>query len=272
MAGTGDRFIKKGYKDPKPLIYVNNKRIIEYICDMFSKNDEIIFICNENHLQTTNMRNILYNLVPGCKVFSVPNHKRGPVYTVVRANIYEYILDDEEVIICYCDNPYLWNYNNFKNWVKEKNSDGCILSHVGMHPHRLGQTLMAHIKEDNLNVLEIKEKAHYTDNVINEQASTGTYYFKKGFYIKKYFQQLMDKNINYNGEYYVTLVYNLLIKDGLSVTAYPTDFVTVFGTPEEVQNFESWQILLSNTQIKNENDLISCYNYWKAYNNAVRNT
>ena len=31
MAGRGDRFVDKGYKDPKPLIKVNGKMIIEYI-------------------------------------------------------------------------------------------------------------------------------------------------------------------------------------------------------------------------------------------------
>ena len=46
MAGTGNRFIKEGYIDPKPLIKLNDKRIIEYILDMFSNDDEIIFICS----------------------------------------------------------------------------------------------------------------------------------------------------------------------------------------------------------------------------------
>jgi bifunctional N-acetylglucosamine-1-phosphate-uridyltransferase/glucosamine-1-phosphate-acetyltransferase GlmU-like protein len=124
--------------------------------------------------------------------------------------------------------------------------------------------MMAYMKEDNRVVSEIKEKECYTDNPINEHASTGTYYFKKGKYIKKYFQMLMDENINYKGEYYVTLVYNLLIRDGLLVHSYLTDYVTVFGTPEEVKNFEAWQTLL--LQIKNEADLLRCYNYWKKYN------
>lgn len=272
MAGTGDRFVKAGYTDPKPLISVNNKMIIEYICDMFDKNDdEIIFICNDIHLKTTNMRNILETLVPNCKIFSIPNHKKGPVFTIIDANIYDYIKDDEEVIVCYCDNPYLWDYNNFKKWVKSNNSDGCILSHRGFHPHRLSPTFMAHIKEYNLLVSEIKEKEPYTNNPMGEHASTGTYYFRKGSYIKKYLQQLIDLDINYKGEFYITLVFNLLIKDRLNVHCYPTDFATVFGTPEEVENFEAWQTILNSTQIKNEQDLVKCYNYWKEYN-VKRNT
>lgn len=271
MAGTGDRFIRKGYADPKPLIRIKGKRIIEFIYEMFSPDDDIVFICNDVHLQTTDMRAILEEMVPGCKIISIPNHKKGPVFTLLSTNIDDYIQDNEEVIICYCDNPYLWNYEHFKAWIHQKDSDGCILSHQGFHPHRLSPTFMAHIKEEDSNLLEIKEKKPYTDNPMNEHASTGTYYFKKGSYIKKYFQALMDCNINYNGEFYVTLVYNLLVKDGLNVHVYPTDYVTVFGTPEEVENFEAWQTLLASSQIKNEDDLIKCYRYWNAYN-AKRNT
>ena len=47
----------------------------------------------------------------------------------------------------------------------------------------------------DLVVSEIKEKEPYTDNHMGEHASTGTYYFKKGSYIKKYFQQAIDLDI-----------------------------------------------------------------------------
>jgi NDP-sugar pyrophosphorylase family protein len=264
MAGFGNRFVEAGYRDPKPLITVNGKRILEYICGMFDKEDELIFICNDYHLATTPMKKVILEIRPDATIVGVPPHKKGPVYTM--AGMESYIDDSEEVIVCYCDNPYLWNYTEFKKWIKESESDGCILSHVGFHPHRLSSTFMAYMKESNLVVSEIKEKEPYTEDPMQEHASTGTYYFKKGSYIKKYFQQLMDSDINYNGEYYVTLVYNLLIQDNLKVTCYPTDFVTVFGTPEEVENFEAWQTILGGLQVRNEEDLVRTYRYWKEYN------
>lgn len=269
MAGTGDRFVRAGYKDPKPLIHVNNKRIIEYILRMFDPHDDFIFICNQTHLadkSENGMEAVISDLCPGATVIPIQNHKKGPVWTVLDSGVMAFLNDEEEVIITYCDNPYLWNYGHFKKWVKDNDSDGCIISHTGFHPHRLSPTFMAHIKETNLLVSEIKEKEPYTDDPMSEQASTGTYYFKKAGYIKKYFGSIIDLDINYKGEYYVTLVYNLLIKDGLKVHAYPTDLVTVFGTPEEVQNFEAWQTLLTSTQIRSEDDLIRCYRYWKLYN------
>jgi NDP-sugar pyrophosphorylase family protein len=64
MAGSGQRFVSAGYADPKPAISVNGKKIIEYILEMFDANDEYIFICNEIHLTTTNMPEILKKLCP----------------------------------------------------------------------------------------------------------------------------------------------------------------------------------------------------------------
>ena len=83
--------------------------------------------------------------------------------------------------------------------------------------------------------------------------------------IKKYFQECIDRDINFNNEYYVTLVYNLLIEKNMNVGIYDTEFVTVFGTPEELENFEAWNKILEAVQVKDEDDLIKCYRYWKGY-------
>jgi hypothetical protein len=265
MAGTGNRFVQKGYKLPKPLISVSGKPILQYILDMFSKDDEYIFICNESHVNDFGIDKTLKEMIPNSVVLTMPNHKLGPVYTVSVA--FDYIKDDEQVIVSYCDNSFIWDRDDFENYLKKNDVDGCVLTHTGFHPHTLSKTKMAFIKEENGLLSEIKEKECYTDNPMEEHASTGIYYYKKGSYIKKYFNELMDKDLNYNGEYYVTLVYNLLIKDGLKVGFYDTPFVTVFGTPEEVETFEAWNVLLNESQIKNEEDLLKSYRYWVKYKN-----
>ena len=160
----GDRFVQRGYKDPKPLIKVGDKRIIEYILDLFSKEDEIVFICNEKHLNETNIKNVLSKLRPDSKIVSIGQHKKGPVYTVKPH--YDLIDDSDEVLVCYCDNPFIWNRSDFISQVRENDYDGCILTHTGMHPHTLNSTKMAFLKVDGKRVLEIKEKECYTDSPI----------------------------------------------------------------------------------------------------------
>ena len=87
--------------------------------------------------------------------------------------------------------------------------------------------------------------------------------------LKYFFNAVKNEVKHTNGEYYVTLVYNLLVNDGLDVRVFDTDYVTVFGTPEEVQNFEAWQTILKGTQVKSEKDLLKSYNYWKGYEKNI---
>lgn len=263
MAGLGDRFVQKGYSDPKPLIKVDSKPIIEHIVEMFSKDDDFLFICNDVHLKTTQVRRVLEELVSSYEIVSIPQHKKGPVHTILP--FIDRINDEESVIVSYCDNPLVWNREIFEKYVDDNNLDGCIMTHTGFHPHTLSNTKMAFLKVSEGAVVEVKEKESYTAHPMQEHASTGVYYFKKGSYLKKYFTQLIEQNINYNGEYYVTLVYNLLIKDNLKVGYYNTDFVTVFGTPEEVENYKAWRVILEKNQVKSELDLINCYRYWENY-------
>jgi NDP-sugar pyrophosphorylase family protein len=260
MAGSGQRFVNAGYKEPKPLIKVGGRMIIEYVLDMFDReNDNFLFICNDNHLDDTFMREILEALVAKATIIGMPPHKLGPVYTVLAVE--NLIPDEEPCIIAYCDNPVTWDYEDFKKAMRLV--DGCIVSHTGFHPHTLSNTLFAYSKTDKVGwVSEIKEKACYTNNRFAEHASSGIYYFRYGHLVKKYFKQAINENLNYKGEYYVTLVYNLLIKDGLRVFSYLNDKVLAFGTPREVQNYEAWQTIIKGGQVHSEEEAKLCYNYW----------
>lgn len=239
MSGTGDRFLRKGYKDPKPLIEVEGMPIIEHVVNMFSKDDEYVFICNREHLKETDMLETLQRIKPKGTIVEIDKHKYGPVYAVKQA--FDQIIDDEQVIVNYCDFSVWWDYNRFKKAMKEKDCDGCITAYKDFHPHTLGNTLYGYIRWDADNyLLEIREKEAFTDNRMKEYASSGTYYFKKGRYVKKYFSQLLDKNIHKNGEYYVSLVYNLMYVDGLRTYIYELDHFLQWGTPEELREYLHW--------------------------------
>ena len=102
MSGEGQRFVDAGYKDPKPLIEVDEKPIIEHVVNLFPNETNISFICNDKHLKETNMKNILNNICPTGKIYEVPvKGRQGPVHAV--SLIFENINDEDEVIISYCD-------------------------------------------------------------------------------------------------------------------------------------------------------------------------
>ena len=97
---------------------------------------------------------------------------------------------------------------------------------------------------DKMQLTEIKEKFSFEVDKRKGYHSAGTYYFEKGAYVKKYFTQLMDEQITLNGEYYISLVYNLMVRDGLPVLVY--DQVPHFcqwGTPEDMMEYKNWSTI-----------------------------
>ena len=238
MSGVGQRFINAGFPDPKPLIVIDGKPIIEHVCDLFPGEDKFTFICNAKHLAETNMRAELKRIKPNATIIEIPNHKKGPVYAV--SLIDNFIEEDEEVIVNYCDFGTYWDYKDFLKHTRDRDADGAIPSYKGFHPHMLGSTNYAFMRDENQWMLEIKEKEPFTDNRMNEYASNGTYYFKKGANVKKYFKALMEKDIDLNGEFYVSLIYNLLIEDKLKVSIYNIQHMLQWGTPQDVEEYETW--------------------------------
>ena len=72
MSGLGTRFVNEGYKDPKPLIIVDNKPMIEHVVNLFPGEKDIKFICNDKHLKETRMKDILNGFCPHGKIYEVP--------------------------------------------------------------------------------------------------------------------------------------------------------------------------------------------------------
>ncbi|HNI25561.1 MAG TPA: hypothetical protein PLJ29_04325, partial [Leptospiraceae bacterium] len=63
-----------------------------------------------------------------------------------------------------------------------------------------------------------------------------TYYSRSGAVMKKYFDLTMQKDISLNGEYYASVVYNLLVQDGLRVRIFEISHMLQWGTPENLLN------------------------------------
>lgn len=238
MSGAGKRFQAAGYSEPKPLVPVDGKPMISFVVSMFPGESKLSFICNREHLETTPLKAVLEELAPGCVIFPVEPHKKGPVYAVSR--YFDRIEDDEEVIVNYCDFYSDWDYADFLFDTRTRKADGAVAAYRGFHPHMLGTDNYAFIREQGRWLEAIQEKMPFTDNRMAEYASNGTYYFRRGGFVKKYFQSLIDRNIEVNGEYYVSMVYNLLVEAGLAVSVYEVPHMLQWGTPKDLEEYLCW--------------------------------
>jgi NDP-sugar pyrophosphorylase family protein len=242
MSGIGKRFIEAGYPDPKPLIPVDGRQIIAHVLDIFPGVEDVTFICNEDHIKHTNMKGILETYCPTGKIVTIPPHKKGPVYAV--AQIFDQIDNDRPVIVSYCDYGTVWDFDAFLEAVD--GYEGGIPCYTGFHPHMLGSDNYAFCKEEDLILLDIKEKEPFTDNKMDEFASNGTYYFGSGDIVKTYFQKLMDADLNLKGEFYVSLVYKMLLEDGLLTRIFEIEKMLQWGTPYDLEIYKGWSNCFAN--------------------------
>ena len=81
-------------------------------------------------------------------------------------------------------------------------------------------------------VTEVAEK-----KPISDLATVGIYYWRKGSDYVKYAEQMIDKNIRVNSEFYVCPVFNEAIQDNKKVRTYNIDKMWGLGTPEDLEYF-----------------------------------
>ena len=237
MSGFGNRFVKAGYKIPKFLIEVENKPVLSHILDAFPKLKRVIFICNEEDLgnKTLDLKNKLLSIKGNAIILSVKPHKKGPVFSLLQIN--EEIDPNLKTIVNYCDFGWSWNFSLFEKHIIDTNCDGCLVSYKGFHPHMTRNTNYGYSKTNKLDVIDIREKESFTDNPMNEYASSGTYYFKSGILMKKYLNQTIENNLETNGEYYVSMSFLPMIKDKLKVNIFEIDNFLQWGTPADLEEY-----------------------------------
>ncbi len=253
MSGIGQRFKDAGYTTPKPLIKVRGKEIINHVVNMFGEIERVIFICNEVHLNdiNLNLHKILKDLHPKTKIISIKPHKKGPIHAVLESeSVLDYLTP---TIVNYCDFNSFFNYPNFINYLKKDNPDGCVFTYTGFHPHMLNNTNYAYVKKHDNSVIDIQEKKPFTENPMMEEVSSGTYYFKSAEMMLKYFKKTLFLDLKVNGEFYVSMAYKPMLKDGLKINTFLIDYFMQWGTPSDLENFNWYSNIFKNINNKNCN-------------------
>jgi NDP-sugar pyrophosphorylase family protein len=247
MSGLGKRFADSGYKDIKPLIKVHGMPIIEWVLKLFPGDNDFVFICREEHLKVTPLMQVLKRIAPTAEIVSIKAHKLGPVYAVTQA--FDFIKEDEEVIVNYCDFFQDWDFEDFKKFVKIHPCDGAIPCYTGFHPHLIHkENLYASCAiNENFELQAIREKHSFEEDKFKAHHSGGTYYFSKGEYVKQYFTELIEKEVNLNGEYYVSLVYNLMLEDNKKILIYnKVPHFCQWGTPKDLEEYLTWDSIIKH--------------------------
>jgi HAD superfamily hydrolase (TIGR01509 family) len=225
MAGAGSRFQQAGYTFPKPLIDVEGKPMIQVVVDNLNIDATYIYVVQKEHREKYNLDTLLNLITPNCKIVEVDGLTEGAACTTLLAK--EYINNDAPLVMANSDQFIEWDSNEFMYKMVEQKVDGGILTFHATHP----KWSFAKIDEYGY-VTKVAEK-----NPISDIATVGVYYWAKGSDYVKYAEQMINKNIRTNNEFYTCPTFNEAIGDGKKIKTFNIKKMWGLGTPEDLKYY-----------------------------------
>ena len=225
MAGAGSRFQQAGYTFPKPLIDVEGKPMIQLVVENLGIDANFIFVVQKSHREKYNLDTLLNLIAPNCKIVEVDGLTEGAACTALLAK--EYIDNDNPLFFANSDQFVEWDSTEFMYKMNETDADGGIVSFRATHP----KWSFAKVDENGL-VTEVAEK-----NPISDIATVGYYYWKHGSDFVKYAEEMIEKDIRVNNEFYVCPVFNQAIEGGKEIRTFDIPKMWGLGTPEDLKYY-----------------------------------
>ena len=225
MAGAGKRFEQAGYTFPKPLIDVKGRPMIQVVTENLNIKANYIYVVQKEHREKYNLDTLLNLITPGCKIVETEGVTEGAACTALLAK--KYIDNNKPLFFANSDQFVEWDSTEFLYKMNETDADGGIVTFKATHP----KWSFAKLNNEGL-VTEVAEK-----NPISDIATVGFYYWKKGSDFVKYAEEMIEKDIRVNNEFYVCPVFNQAIKDKKEIRTYNISKMWGLGTPEDLKNF-----------------------------------
>ena len=229
MAGLGLRFKQQGYKLPKPLIDVAGISMIERCVKSLNLKGQYIFMIrkydNPDHYEA--LKSTLQTMVKDPIIVEVDRLTEGAACTCLLAK--QFINNEEPLISANCDQIMNWNSNDFFRFISNKNADGCVVTYDCASPKNSYIEL-----DENGHGLRLTEK-----DPISRFSLTGIHYWKRGSLFVKSAEQMIEKNIRVNNEFYVAPTYNQMIQEDKIIVNYHIENSQFYpvGTPEDLQSY-----------------------------------
>ena len=229
LGGKGERFSKNGYSQPKPLIRIYEKSMIEYVLDNLNiSNDDKIFIIYNEYLDNFDFSNFVLTKYSYINLVKIKDTK-GASETLLLG--IDYIFNNftyhNKCLILDCDTFYTQDIINLFN-----NSNDNIVFYTKNYDKNAIYSYIE-LNDDNI-ITNIKEKIKISDN-----ANTGAYAFANIKLLHSYCKQVLDRNITFNNEPYTSCVISEMIKSNILFKGQELqeDYVISLGTPVALQKY-----------------------------------
>lgn len=222
MAGKGSRFIENGCFLPKPLIVAGEKQILDWSMESVDfSNCNLIFVVRNEHICNYAIDKILKDKYGDVQIIKTYGDTRGSVESCLYAKD---LINNDSPLVVYCLDV---NFKpKFNPSLVPEDKDGWILTFKSNSPN------YSYSEIENDLVKRVAEKS-----VISNNANVGIYYFKKGNNFVECAEEMLNKNMLTNNEFYVAPLYNIMIEKNQKIGHEEVDKMHVMGTPRELEFF-----------------------------------
>ena len=223
MGGGGTRFGNKGFNVPKPLIMLRDKPFFYWAAECVRQNvdvKDIEFVVLREHIERFNIDKEILKYYPDAKIHVIPEVLKGAVLTCLEG--LKDVEDDSPILFEDCDHAFLSKaFFEYASKGDYSAPDAALLTFNSDNPaYRYARF------DEAGRVIGTVEK-----QVVSNEAICGAYYFKNAALFNEASEKYLN-NCSYN-EFFVSGVYNELVKMGKEVKTFTIDEHISFGTPDE---------------------------------------
>ncbi len=238
-AGRGKRFADAGYKIPKPFIDVLGEHMIVKCAKSLPKTARYVFVCLRQHVENFGLDEILKKNFPECDIVIVNDYTDGMARSCLMA---KHLLDkDKPVFVSSCDYSFVYNDENLRRLIEDEDPDAVVWTFRGYPDARIAPMAYAYMVVENGRVKRISEKVPISDEPHKDPIVQGIFYFKTAKLLIDCINEMIEKNITVNGEFYVGTAINHLIEKGMKVMPFELDKYICWGTPHDLLVFQFWE-------------------------------
>jgi len=227
MVGAGSRFQKAGINEPKPLIKVSGKTLIEHSIDSFNIPGRFIFLTRDfdNPNDNVLLSNLLKEKRPESIEIKLSAMTSGATESALFAK--ELINNDDPLVIYNCDQLINWDSTDFLSFLEEKKPDAAVVLYNSQDP----KNSFAEIK--NGLIIRMVEK-----QVISNHALIGFHYWAKGKDFVSSAMSLMNNfRITGSPECYISETFNYLNNKTILPYHIANNLYVPLGTPGDLSKY-----------------------------------
>lgn len=232
MSGSDEAFRQKGYTYSKNLIELHGKPLIQHVFENLSRipNSEFIFIIKKEEDSKYHLRNVLKLLSPACEIITVDSSTAGAACTALLG--IEYINNETPLVIANADQIVDANLAEPIEQFLTSSLDAGTIVFDSVHP----RWSFVRINEEGY-VIEAAEK-----RPISRYATAGIYFYRYGKSFVRAAMEMIKKDANTGGIFYVCPTFNELILEQAKIGVYKISRDAYFSiaTPEGVQVYEEY--------------------------------